>query len=167
MEKLRAGGMLIIEDDTNDILLLRRAFKRANFTIPFNIVTDGDEAISYLIGEGCYSDRLTYPYPSLILLDLKLPKRSGLEVLTWLKTQPLLRRIPVIVLTSSQENQDVDQAYEAGASSYLIKPVTFSELESTISVLNQYWIDINHYSNIPFPGRIQVLREDLPIRKKG
>lgn len=150
MENLRASGMLIVEDDANDILLLQRAFQRTNLSIPFNVVTDGDAAVDYLVGEGRYSDRQKYPYPSLILLDLKLPRRSGLEVLEWLKSQPLLRRIPVIVLTSSQENKDVDRAYEAGVSSYLIKPVTFSALEKVMAALNQYWIDVNYYSSIPF-----------------
>lgn len=150
MKNLRASGMLVVEDDANDILLLQRAFQRTNLSIPFNIVTDGDEAVDYLVGEGRYGDRQKYPYPSLILLDLKLPRRSGLEVLEWLKSQPLLRRIPVIVLTSSQENKDVDRAYEAGVSSYLVKPVTFSALEKVMTALNQYWIDTNYYSSIPF-----------------
>lgn len=141
-------GVLLVEDDSNDVLLIERAFHRANLDLPITIVRDGDEAVDYLIGQGQYGDRLQYPMPTLILLDLKLPRRSGLEVLGWLRAQPILRRIPVVVLTSSREHVDVDSAYEMGVNSYLVKPVTFSALESMIGALNSYWVEVNQYPSI-------------------
>jgi len=142
---LRADGLLLVEDDPNDVLLIRYAFRRANLTMPMGVVSNGDEAVDYLSGCGKYTDRETYPLPSLILLDLKLPCRSGLEVLTWLRSQPGLRRIPVVMLTSSGECRDIDSAYDAGASSYLVKPVTLTSLESMIAALCSYWLEENCY----------------------
>ncbi|MGB3293584.1 MAG: response regulator [Phormidesmis sp.] len=145
MTALSGYGLLLVEDDSNDVLLIQRAFRRANINLPLTIVQDGDEAVDYLQGEGQYEDRIQYPMPTLILLDLKLPRRSGLEVLEWLRAQPILRRIPVVVLTSSRENADIDSAYEIGVNSYLVKPVTFAALETMIAALNEYWVEVNHY----------------------
>lgn len=145
MTALNGYGLLLVEDDTNDVLLIQRAFRRANVHLPITIVKDGDEAVNYLKGHGQYEDRIQYPIPTLILLDLKLPRRSGLEVLEWLRAQPVLRRIPVVVLTSSKENVDIDSAYEIGVNSYLVKPVTFASLEAMIAALNEYWVEVNHY----------------------
>ena len=116
--------ILLIEDDSNDTLLLQRAFRRAGLTHTLRVVTDGDEAVSYMKGEEQFSNREVYPMPSLILLDLKLPRRSGLEVLAWLRKEaPLgVRNLPVIVLTSSRLSEDVDHAYALGANSYMAKP---------------------------------------------
>ena len=96
--------ILLVEDDPNDILLIQRAFRKANLTTALRVVKDGDEAIAYLSGKGPYRDRRRYPLPVLILLDLKLPRRSGFEVLQWLKARLGLRRIPVVVLTSSRDS---------------------------------------------------------------
>ena len=112
-------SILLVEDDYNDILLIQRAFRKAEIQQSMLQVTDGDEAIAYLSGEGQYTDRQTYPIPSLILLDLKLPRRSGLEVLAWIRQQTKLKRLLVVVLTSSQENSDLNRAYDLGANSYL------------------------------------------------
>ena len=148
MMNLQAGGLLLVEDDANDILLVQRAFRKANLTIPIHVVKDGDAAVDYLAGDVPYEDRREYPLPLLILLDLKLPRRSGLEVLEWVKTKPVIRRIPIVVLTSSRENTDVDHAYEIGANSYLVKPVTSSDLESMIEALDRFWLKINQYPSI-------------------
>ena len=148
MADSQVSGLLLVEDDSNDILLIQRAFRRASLTIPLSVVKDGDKAIDYLSGQAPYGDRTQHPWPSLILLDLKLPRRSGLEVLAWIKVQPVLRRIPVVVLTSSRENADVDRAYEIGANSYLVKPVTFSALESMIEALDKFWLQANQYPSI-------------------
>ncbi len=154
MANLQFGGLLLVEDDANDILLMERAFRRAKLTVPIRIVKDGDSAIDYLMGQARYSDRNEHPWPSLILLDLKLPRRSGLEVLEWIRQQPVIRRIPVVVLTSSKENNDVDRAYEIGVNSYLVKPVTFSALESMVEALDKFWLKVNQYPSIEFmfPG---------------
>lgn len=116
--------ILLVEDDSNDTLLLQRAFRRAGITLPLQMVSDGDQAVAYLRGDDQYADRKTYPLPSLILLDLKLPRRSGLEVLQWLRQEAPgpVKEIPVIVLTSSRLSEDVDQAYSLGANSYMAKP---------------------------------------------
>ena len=115
--------ILLVEDDSNDVLLLQRAFRRAGLTQSLQVVSDGDQAVCYLSGDGEYSDRARHPMPALILLDLKLPRRSGLEVLEWLRAQPpQIKNLPVIVLTSSRLSEDVDRAYGLGANSYMAKP---------------------------------------------
>ncbi|TBR58308.1 response regulator [Mastigocladus laminosus UU774] len=141
-------SILLVEDDPNDIFLIERAFRRANLHHPIYVVKDGDEAVMYLGGQDCYEEREKYPLPALILLDLKLPRRSGLEVLEWLKQQPLLKRIPVVVLTSSRENIDVDRAYDMGVNSYLIKPVAFNALQEMMQALNSYWLKFNQYPSV-------------------
>ena len=148
MASIQNNSLLLVEDDSNDVFLIKRAFKRANFKVPVSVVSDGDAAIGYLQGTEGYGDRTQHPVPSLILLDLKLPRRSGLEVLEWIRKQPGLRRIPVIVLTSSQEAADVDQAYEVGVNSYLVKPVTFDALADMAQSIERYWLSINQYPSL-------------------
>ncbi|MGB6017807.1 MAG: response regulator [Nodosilinea sp.] len=140
--------ILLVEDSSTDILLVQRAFKRANITNPIRIVKDGDEAIDYLSGQNNYSDRSQYPLPALILLDLKLPRRHGIEVLDWLKQQPIIKRIPVVVLTSSREDTDIDRAYDLGVSSYLLKPVHSEALNHLIDSINNYWLHLNEMPNL-------------------
>jgi len=152
MAPFKSNSLLLVEDDSNDVFLIKRAFKRANFKVPVSVVNDGDAAIGYLQGIDVYSDRTQHPIPSLIVLDLKLPRRSGLEVLEWLRAQPVLRRIPVIVLTSSKESADVNKAYEVGANSYLVKPVTFNELSAMAQSIESYWLSINQYPAIYTPA---------------
>lgn len=135
--------ILLVEDDPNDVLLIQRAFRRANLVNPLQVVQDGEAAVLYLGGQGSYADRDRYPLPILILLDLKLPRLSGLEVLEWLRQQPRLKRLPVVVLTSSRENVDVNRAYDLGANSYLVKPVAFDGLMEMVRTLNQYWLILN------------------------
>ena len=135
--------ILMVEDDPNDILLTQRAFMQASLVNPLRIVRDGEEAIHYLGGRDPYSDRSRYPLPSLILLDLKLPKKSGLEVLEFLRAQPSLRQTPVIVLTSSQESSDIQRAYSLGANSYLLKPVGFDGLLEMVKAIGMYWVLLN------------------------
>lgn len=143
-------GILLVEDSSTDILFIQRAFKQANIVNPVRIVRDGDEAVDYLAGRNGYGDRDVYPLPALILLDLKLPRRDGLEVLHWLKQQPLIKRIPVIVLTSSREDRDIDQAYDLGVSSYLVKPVQLGSLNRLVEQIDAYWLRINEFPSIRF-----------------
>lgn len=138
-----SSAILLVEDDPNDVLLLRRAFRKANLANPLVAVGDGEQATAYLAGGGEYSDRDRFPLPIIILLDLKLPRRSGLEVLAWLRNQPKLRRLPVVVLTASRELADINTAYELGASSYLVKPVAFDNLVEMVKTLNLYWLILN------------------------
>lgn len=139
-----ARPILLVEDDPNDQLLIRRAFGKAKLVNPLRVVSDGDAAVAYLGGEGAYADRQAHPLPSLMLLDLKLPRRSGLEVLAWLRAQPApLGRTPVVVLTSSREHDDVGRAYDLGANSYLVKPVDFEGLFEMIRTAGLYWTVLN------------------------
>lgn len=135
--------ILLVEDNYNDVLLIERAFRKAQIKPILSIVSDGDEAISYLSREGHYADGKRYPFPLLILLDLKLPRRSGLEVLAWLKQQPRLKRLLVVVLTSSQEECDLSQAYELGANSYLLKPIDFQDFVGLVELIDAYWLKLN------------------------
>lgn len=144
-----AQTILLVEDDPNDILLTQRAFRKANLTnAVLQILTDGDTAVAYLSGVGEYADRDRYPLPMVILLDLKLPRRSGHEILAWLRQQPELKRLLVVVLTSSNHRSDIDQAYDLGANSYLLKPVGFTALVEVVQALNLYWILLNQKPEI-------------------
>lgn len=146
---LKESGILLVEDDSNDILFIQRAFRRSDLENPgIQVVRDGDEAVAYLSGEGDYANRNIYPLPGMILLDLKLPRRSGLEVLEWLRSQPVLKRIPVVILTSSKEHIDVNRAYDIGVNSYLLKPVNYKALNEMIKTLNAFWLDLNCYPSI-------------------
>ena len=135
--------ILAIEDNDDDVALISRAFRKATITNRLQFVSDGEQALEYLKGEGQFADRQQSPLPSLILLDLKLPRKSGLEVLAWIRGQPVLRRIPVVVLTSSKQSTDLERAYDLGVNSYLVKPVAFDDLLEMIKALKLYWIRFN------------------------
>jgi CheY-like chemotaxis protein len=135
--------ILIVEDNPTDVMLIRRGFDKARLANPVQIAGDGDAAVDYLFGAGPYADRQQFPLPILILLDLKLPKRSGLEVLEWLRMQETLKRIPVVVLTSSGQDRDVNAAYDIGVNSYLVKPVEFDGLLHMLKAVNMYWLMLN------------------------
>ncbi len=132
--------ILIAEDNENDAAMMRRAFQRANFLNPLHIVENGDEVIAYLKGEGKYSSREEYPLPSLLLLDLKMPRCNGFEVLQWVRRHPTLNSLRIVVLTSSDEIRDVNRAYQLGANSFLVKPIDFSEFVRMTEALKGYWI---------------------------
>jgi CheY-like chemotaxis protein len=133
--------LLLVEDSSDDVLLIRRALRKANAPVVVHVADDGVKGMQYLGGEGVYADRETHPFPALVLLDLKLPRRSGFEVLTWLRAQPGLRRLRVVVLTSSREGPDIDRAYELGANSYLVKPVDFATLHELIADVARFWLE--------------------------
>lgn len=137
--------ILQVEDEANDVFLLQRAFVQAGILNPVQVATDGQMAIDYLAGRGRFSDRVKYPLPGLVLLDLKLPRRSGREVLEWIRTQPGLSRLIVIVFTSAQYVGDVSLAYELGASSFIIKPVDFSKYVEIARLLKGWWLDYNQF----------------------
>ncbi|MEG4114878.1 response regulator [Microcoleus sp. Pol12A6] len=141
--------ILLVEDNPVDILLMQRAFRNeALANTSLQIVRDGDAAVFYLNGDGEYSDRDRYPLPAIILLDLKLPRRSGHEVLVWLKQQPELKRLPVVMLTSSSQTLDVKRAYDLGVNSYLVKPIGFASLVEMMQSFSQYWLN---YTELPEP----------------
>jgi CheY-like chemotaxis protein len=134
---------LLVDDDSNDQVLIRRSFQKAPTTTRLVVAKDGDEALSYLSGAGDFSDRARFPLPSVILLDLKLPRRSGLEVLIWVRKHEPVRQVPVIILTSSYQDEDVRSAYDLGANSYLVKPVDLDDLETMMARVAEYWTSLN------------------------
>jgi CheY-like chemotaxis protein len=138
-------AILLVEDDHNDVLLIKRAFQKVNIANPIIVVNDGEQAISYLAGREPYVDRAV---PMLVLLDLKFPRKSGHEVLEWLRQQPNIKRLPVVVLTASSESSDVNRAYDLGANSYLVKPVTFDALVEMVKTLNLYWLILNKRADV-------------------
>ena len=138
-----SSTILLVEDDENDVLLIRRAFQKAGIESAMRRVGDGDAAVAYLSGAGEYADRARYPRPLAVLLDLKLPRRSGLEVLAWARKEAGLTHLPIIVLTSSRESADLEQAYALGANSYLVKPVEFERLSDLVRLFDQYWMTWN------------------------
>lgn len=135
--------ILLVEDDENDILLIQRAFRKAKLSNPLQVVRDGEQAVAYLRGDSEFADRSRSPLPIVILLDLKLPRLGGHEVLGWLRAQESLKRIPVVVLTSSKESADVNRAYDLGANSYLVKPVEFDNLIEMVKNIDMYWFVMN------------------------
>lgn len=132
--------ILVAEDDEDDVLLLRTAFAEAGLAIPLQVVNDGEEAISYLSGQGQFVDRKQFPLPLLVLLDLNMPKKNGLEVLAWVRQDQGLRRLPVVILSSSSQGPHINKAYELGANSYLVKLSNFEEFVQRIKILYSYWI---------------------------
>lgn len=145
--------VLLVEDSPADVVLVQRAFRRSGGVAQLHVVGDGDAAVRYLEGSGDFSDRARHPLPRLVLLDLKLPRRSGLEVLAWLREQPGLGRLPVVVLTSSRESVDVDRAYDLGVNGYLLKPVAFDDLLQLARTLDLYWLQLNVAPGIAPPER--------------
>ena len=141
--------ILLVEDDPNDVLLLQRAFQKAGLRDALRVARDGEEAIEYLSGHGPYADRERYPLPFLVLLDLKMPGTDGFEVLQWARAEPDLKRLLIVVLTSSHLQSDVDRAYELGANSYLVKPVEFSEMVNLIQRFEAYWTELNRIPSSP------------------
>jgi CheY-like chemotaxis protein len=138
------GPVLLVEDDVSDFRLIQRAFAKIKTGVPMIRLTQGDEAVSYLAGDAPYENRSLHPIPSVILLDIKLPRRSGFEVLEWIRTQEsALKRLPIIMLTSSNHEVDVNKAYELGVNSYLVKPSNSSELEQLVSKFQNYWLKLN------------------------
>lgn len=142
------GTVLIIEDEEHDVDFLRRAFKRAGIKNPIQVVSDGERAKDYLMGAGEYANREKFPFPRIIITDLKMPHLSGLELLSWIRANPNYRVVPTIVLTSSVSQTDVDLAFSCGASAYFVKPVTFAELENLAKIIWDYW----RLSLLPAPG---------------
>ena len=146
--KLTDFTLMLVEDDVNDVAFFQRAFAKSGLVNPVRVLRDGEEAVLYLQGIGTYADRALYPLPSLILLDLKMPRKSGLEVMSWMLAQPLpVRDIPVVMLTSSEERSDIRQAYALGARSYLVKPVAPKDLLDMLKSIGMYWMILH-----PAPG---------------
>lgn len=132
--------ILLVEDNPDDIFFMRRALKAAEITNPLQVAETGEEAIAYLAGEGKYSDRAAHPLPCLIFLDLKLPGKTGLEVLEWLRGQTNHHNLIVLALTTSREPRDISEAYRLGANAYLVKPTSPSQLQTLLKSAKDFWI---------------------------
>jgi CheY-like chemotaxis protein len=138
------GPVLLVEDDISDYRLIQRAFAKIRPSVPMIRLSHGDDAVAYLAGDAPYENRSLHPFPCVILLDIKLPRRSGFEVLEWIRNQKsTLKRVPIIMLTSSNHHVDVNKAYELGVNSYLVKPSNNSELEQLVSTFRSYWVELN------------------------
>lgn len=134
-----SATILIVEDEAADVEFLRRAFAKAYIPNPVHSVANGEEAITYLKGQGRYADRKAFPFPRVVITDLKMPQMDGLQLLRWIQLNPAFGVVPTIVLTSSTSQADVDAAFHAGASAYFVKPVDFKELEQIARIITDYW----------------------------
>lgn len=146
MSELNAVEILLVEDNPRDAELTIRAFKKKHLANKLFHVEDGVDALDFLFARGKYADRNPDSSPKVILLDLKLPRINGLEVLQAIKADERTRAIPVVIVTSSAEDPDVSTAYQLGANSYVIKPVEFDSFMEAMSKLGVYWLMVNHSS---------------------
>jgi len=140
--------LLLVEDSEDDIFFMRRAIAVAGIGLAVQVASDGQAAVDYLDGRGIYGDRQAYPLPIIVCLDLKLPRASGLEVLRWTRAQPALRSLPILVLTNSREDSDIQEAYSMGANSFLVKPPNPVELNELVKGIQTYWL-INPHLALP------------------
>jgi CheY-like chemotaxis protein len=134
--------ILQIEDDENDIHFLRLAMNQACASVSLQTAVDGEQAIGYLSGSGPYADRQAYPLPALILLDLRMPKIPGLHLLKWIRQQPVFQTLPVVILTSSDADSDIETAYRLAVNSYFVKPVNASDLLKIVQYILARWLQI-------------------------
>ncbi len=135
--------VLHVEDDLNDRVLLQSAFRRAQLSLRLESAANGEAAIAYLSGTDLFEDRTRFPFPDLVLLDLKMPRKSGFEVLDWIREFGLIC-LPVVVFSSSKNEADIKLAYEKKANSYLVKPVLFEDLVAVARDIHRYWFVLNH-----------------------
>ena len=144
-----AASILLAEDEETDVVMFRLALKRGGLAFPLIVRHDGQEAIDYLSGQEEQTDRARYPFPSLIVLDLKMPRMTGFDVLAWLGSRPQLRAIPAVVLSSSSYPQDIQRAVQLGACEYYIKPHSVGELVKVLQVATGKWLSAG--ASAPFP----------------
>ena len=138
-----SAHILLVEDNRMDVELTLDAFREVRLENQVSVARDGQEALDYLFGQGKYADRKEYPLPDIILLDLKMPGIDGFGVLRKVKNTPILKRIPIIVLTSSTDEGDRTLSYDNGVNSYLVKPVSFGGFLEVVSKIENYWISLN------------------------
>jgi two-component system, response regulator len=148
MNPLDIVEILIVEDSSEDLNLALRALRKAKITNRIQVARDGEEAVEFIFCEGPFAQRKMEDGPKVILLDLKLPKIDGLEVLRRIKSDPRTRSIPVVMLTSSREQNDVVESYDLGVNSYIVKPVDFDQFSEAVQKLGLYWLLTNHPPNL-------------------
>ncbi len=147
MPHMKENLVLFVEDSPEDVDLVRATFKRWGVTNPVRVVGDGEQAMDYLTGQGEFADRKQYPMPSLVLLDLLLPKISGLALLQWIRSHPEINALPVVVLTGSKNLDDVDQAYHFGANACAAKTLGLPELHDLLQHLNYFSLASDFHSS--------------------
>jgi CheY-like chemotaxis protein len=150
--------LLLAEDDANDVFFLQRAFQQAKVENPLQVVRDGQEAIEYLSGSGRFADRRQFPLPYLLVLDLKMPRKTGMDVLEWLQGQPELRCLPVLVLTSSAHRIDIERAYELGANGFVVKPASLEKRVELAKLIGAFWLEVNESPAVCTEG-LEVARQ--------
>src|SRR5688572_11317953 len=143
--------ILMVDDSEDNLLLMRAAFGRAQANHPLQEALDGEAAIAYLQGEGAYSNRDIFPLPTVMLLDLNMPRKNGFEVLAWVRAQPGLKRLAIIILTASMRTEDVERAFDLGATSFLVKPLGLDELTAMLRCLCD-WIQFNQFPTLTQTG---------------
>jgi DNA-binding response OmpR family regulator len=143
MDTITTQTILLVEDEDNDVLFMRMALGKAEITNDFQVAEHGEQAIEYLSGTGIYADRRRYPLPALVLLDLKLPRIMGMDVLKWIRERREFDPMVVIVLTSSQQRSDISTASSLGANSYLVKPSNPLVLGDIMGLVKSYWLQLN------------------------
>jgi CheY-like chemotaxis protein len=136
-----SGHILVAEDDPTDAFFFQRAFRRAGLPVALHFVRDGQEVIDYLQGTGLFSDRTAYPLPHLLLLDLKMPRLDGFDVLEWVRQQPGFSSLQVVIFSSSDEARDINKAYGLGANWYLVKPHSMDELTALVGRFKKFWLE--------------------------
>jgi CheY-like chemotaxis protein len=141
MSMSSSGHILVAEDDTTDAFFFQRAFRRAGIPVTLHFVRDGQEVIDYLDGKGAFADRSAHPQPQLLLLDLKMPKLDGFDVLRWVRKRPELADLVVVLFSSSDEPRDISRAYDLGANWYLVKPHSMDELTALVGRFKKYWLE--------------------------
>jgi CheY-like chemotaxis protein len=152
----RQPVILLAEDSEADVLLLERAFKHVGIDALVHTVADGVEAIAYLNGDGRYARREEFPLPDLVLLDLKMPLANGFEVIEWVRAQPRLVALRIVVLTTSDQVRDIDRAHRVGANSFLVKPISFDDFKVLVRQLCDYWLDVSRTPHASRPPRRKV-----------
>lgn len=145
---MKQSSILLVEDDENDVYLLQYAFRQAGIENPIIVLTDGQQALNYFTGRGPYADRVRFPLPCLVLLDLKLPLRSGMEVLEWIRSQSSFRGTVVILFTASAQPADVQLGYELGANSFIVKPSDVQSRRDIAEHLRGWWLKHNQFAPI-------------------
>jgi CheY-like chemotaxis protein len=144
--------ILLVEDNEDDVFLMKRALKSAEITAPVHLAKDGHAALDYLQGTGPFANRDEFPFPYFVFLDLKLPRKPGLEVLEWIRQDPSRSGLVVIILTSSKEPRDIECANRLGANSYLVKPATALELVEMMRATKYYWLRFHQFADGTPPG---------------
>lgn len=140
--KIQMVPILMADDDEDDQMLTKDAFEEGRLSNPLFFVKDGLELLDFLRNQGAFTDKSKYPRPGLVLLDLNMPRMDGKQVLKIIKSDPDLKTIPIVILTTSQQESEIAQTYASGANSFIVKPVRFEDMVGTLRVLGEYWLSI-------------------------